>query len=43
MGLPNILIEFKNQASTVAKRGERGIVAVIVLGAPQKVDRKSVV
>ena len=37
MGLPNILIEFKNQASTVAKRGERGIVAVIVLGAPQKV------
>lgn len=31
MGLPNILIEFKSKASTAIKRGERGIVAVIVI------------
>ncbi len=30
MGLPNILIEFKTKASTAIKRGERGIVAIIV-------------
>ena len=30
MGLPNILIEFKSKASTAIKRGERGIVAIIV-------------
>lgn len=30
MGLPNILIEFKSKASTAIKRGERGIVAVMV-------------
>lgn len=31
MGLPNILIEFKSKASTAIKRGERGIVAVMVI------------
>ena len=31
MGLPNIIIEFKNKASTAIKRGERGIVAVMVI------------
>ena len=31
MGLPNILIEFKSKASTAIKRGERGIVAVMIL------------
>lgn len=31
MGLPNILIEFKSKASTAIKRGERGVVAVMVL------------
>lgn len=31
MGLPNILIEFKSKASTAIKRGERGIVAIIVV------------
>lgn len=30
MGLPNILIEFKSKASTAIKRGERGIVAIVV-------------
>lgn len=31
MGLPNILIEFKSKASTAIKRGERGIVAVMII------------
>lgn len=31
MGLPNILIEFKSKASTAIKRGERGVVAVMVI------------
>lgn len=31
MGLPNILIEFKSAASTAIKRGERGVVAVMVI------------
>lgn len=31
MGLPNIIIEFQSKASTAIKRGERGIVAVMVL------------
>lgn len=31
MGLPNIIIEFKSKASTAIKRGERGIVAVMVI------------
>lgn len=31
MPLPNILIEFKSKASTAIKRGERGIVAIIVV------------
>lgn len=30
MGLPNILIAFKSKASTAIKRGDRGIVAVII-------------
>lgn len=30
MGLPNIIIEFQSKASTAIKRGERGIVAVMV-------------
>lgn len=34
MGLPNILIEFKSKASTAIKRGERGIVAIIVIDEP---------
>lgn len=34
MGLPNILISFKNKASTAIKRGDRGIVAVIVIDTP---------
>ncbi len=34
MGLPNILIEFKSKASTAVKRGDRGIVAVIVIDTP---------
>ena len=33
MGLPNILIEFKSKASTAIKRGERGIVAVMLIEA----------
>jgi len=37
MGLPNILIEFKTTASTAIKRGERGIVAVIVKEAESSV------
>lgn len=31
MGLPNILIEFKSKASTAIARGERGVVAVMVI------------
>ena len=31
MGLPNIIIEFQSKASTAIKRGERGIVAVMVI------------
>ena len=31
MGLPNIIIEFESKASTAVKRGERGIVAVMVI------------
>lgn len=31
MGLPNILIEFKSKASTAIKRGERGIVAIMLV------------
>ncbi len=31
MGLPNIIIEFASKASTAIKRGERGIVAVMVI------------
>ena len=31
MGLPNIIIEFMSKASTAIKRGERGIVAVMVI------------
>ena len=31
MGLPNIIIEFKTKASTAIKRGERGVVAVMVI------------
>lgn len=34
MGLPNILIEFKTKASTAIKRGNRGIVAIIVIDTP---------
>lgn len=37
MGLPNILIEFKTKASTAIKRGERGIIAIIVKEAAQSV------
>lgn len=31
MGLPNILIQFKSKASTAIRRGERGVVAVMVI------------
>ena len=31
MGLPNIIIEFKSKASTAIRRGERGIVAVMLI------------
>lgn len=31
MGLPNILIEFKAKANTAVKRGERGIVCVMIV------------
>lgn len=31
MGLPNIIIEFKSKASTAVRRGERGVVAVMLL------------
>ena len=31
MGLPNIIIEFKTKASTAIKRGERGVVAIMVI------------
>ncbi len=31
MGLPNILIEFKSKASTAIKRGDRGVVAVMII------------
>lgn len=31
MGLPNILIEFKSTASTAVSRGERGIVAIMLV------------
>ena len=31
MGLPNIIIEIKAKASTAIKRGERGVVAVMVI------------
>ena len=31
IGLPNIIIEFNQKASTAIKRGERGIVAVMVI------------
>ena len=37
MGLPNILIEFKQTASTAIKRGERGVVAVMVIEAVEAV------
>lgn len=33
MGLPNIIIEFTQKASTAIKRGERGVVAVMVIEA----------
>ena len=36
MGLPNIIIEFKSKASTAIKRGERGIVAVMVIEEVEK-------
>ncbi|MEG0899570.1 MAG: phage tail sheath subtilisin-like domain-containing protein [Oscillospiraceae bacterium] len=39
MGLPNILIEFKAKASTAIKRGERGIVAVMVIDKPIEVTK----
>lgn len=39
MGLPNILIEFKTKASTAIKRGERGVVAVIVIDTPIGVSK----
>lgn len=39
MGLPNILIEFKTKASTAIKRGNRGIVAVMVMDTPSGVHR----
>lgn len=31
MGLPNVLIQFKSKASTAIRRGERGVVAVMVI------------
>ena len=36
MGLPNIIIEFISKASTAIKRGERGIVAVMVIEEVEK-------
>lgn len=36
MGLPNIIIEFQTKASTAIKRGERGIVAVMVIEEVEK-------
>lgn len=39
MGLPNILIEFKSKASTAIKRGERGIVAIILVDETQGVTK----
>lgn len=39
MGLPNILIEFKSKASTAIKRGERGIVAIIVVDTTKGVTK----
>lgn len=39
MGLPNIIIEFNQKASTAIKRGERGVVAVMVI---EEVDAVSV-
>jgi len=39
MGLPNIIIEFTQKASTAIKRGERGVVAVMVI---EDVDAVSV-
>ena len=40
MGLPNILIEFKSKASTAIKRGERGIVAVMLIEAEKDAGRR---
>lgn len=42
MGLPNILIEFKSKASTAIKRGERGIVAVMLIEAEKDACVKKV-
>ena len=39
MGLPNILIEFKSKASTAIKRGERGVVAIIVIDTTKGVTK----
>lgn len=39
MGLPNIVIDFKAKASTAIKRGERGVVAVIVIDATTGVTK----
>ena len=39
MGLPNILIEFKSKASTAIKRGERGIVALLLIDTPKGVTK----
>lgn len=34
MGLPNVLVAFKTRASTVIKRGSRGVVGVIIIDTP---------
>jgi hypothetical protein len=41
MGLPNILIEFKAKASTAIKRGDRGIVAIVVIDQNKQVLKLS--
>lgn len=40
MGLPNIVIEFKSKASTAIKRGERGILAVMVMKGTTEGEEK---
>ena len=42
MSLPNVMINFKQTGATVIQRGERGIVALVLIGETQEVQTKRV-